>query len=610
MEELAGKFWHHVVTRRACNDYASSAVELADVLRPLTLYYRALGGSPAKQIAPADPRPVHGKRSLAQRIAGTHRKLMLSWQDEEGVYLPPTIACFPKRELNEALYFWLAALSSALPVVSHWVTDNLAASRVLLRRYPGLEAVYRKLVDAAATMRTSTYLVNIREFDGGGEIIELLRHPNEASPGVTVLNARPVPVPLWLYPPPARGLSVDARDDPDPDQTTGSNVVKLPDTRKQAIRVDDQRETDGLLVFQLESLFSWTEHVQLDRCEEENLDEDAASAASDLDIIALSRQRRAGGAKIKFDLDLPSSQNDELPVGDGIRLPEWDYRKQELVPDFCLLQPMLADESTPCALPGHLRDLAQRLIPQFSALQLTRRWNKRQPVGDDIDLDGWLDTVSEPVQSPERHACYKSRTAQERDLSCLLLADLSLSTDTPVSEDQRVIDVIRDTLLLFAEAMNHTRDRLAIYGFSSVRNKHVRYHLLKNFAERYSDDTRGRIMAVRPGYYTRLGAAIRQSCNVLNQQASAQRLLLIISDGKPNDIDKYEGRYGVEDTRQAIIEARQQGITPFCITVDIDANTYLPYLFGDSGFAVVRDATRLPLLLPQLYLQLTTTNRH
>jgi len=363
-------------------------------------------------------------------------------------------------------------------------------------------------------------------------------------------------------------------------------------------------------VFQLESLFSWTEHVQLDRCQEESLDDDIASAARDLDIITLSRQRRASGAKINFDLDLPAPQNDDLPVGDGIKLPEWDYKKQELVTDFCLLQPMLSDTSTPCALPGHLHRLAQRLIPRFSALQLTRRWNRRQAVGDDIDLDGWLDMVSEPVQSPERHTCYKSKTAQERDLSCLLLADLSLSTDTPVSDGQCVIDVIRDTLLLFAEAMNHTRDRLAIYGFSSVRNKHVRYHLLKNFSEPYTDETRGRIMAIRPGYYTRLGAAIRQSIDVLAQQGSAQRLLLITSDGKPNDIDKYEGRYGIEDTRHAVIEARQQGIVPFCITVDMDANTYLPYLFGDSGYTVVRDATRLPLLLPQLYLQLTTTNRH
>ena len=610
MEELAGRFWHHFVTRQTCSDHTAASVDLAGLLQPLTLYYRALGGSPARQIAPADPRRMNIERTLAQRIAGTHGKLMLSWQDEQGVYLPPTIACFPKRELNEALYFWLAALSSRLPVVKHWVADNLQASAVLLHRYPGLVTIYRKLVDATITMETSTYHVNISEFDCKPELIELLQNPEDSNPGLTIANDHPVPVPLWFYPPPTREASVGVDDDPDSDQTMTRKVFRLPNIRKKASRVDDRKETDGLLVFQLESLFSWTEHVQLDRCQEENLDEDITSAAKDLDIITLSRQRKASGAKINFDLDLPSPQNDDLPVGDGIKLPEWNYKKQELVSDFCLLQPMLSDTSTPCALPEHLQHLAQRLIPHFSALQLTRRWHKRQPVGDDIDLDGWLDSVCEPVQSPERHTCYKAKTAQARDLACLLLADLSLSTDTLVSDGQRVIEVIRDTLLLFSEAMNHTKDRLAIYGFSSVKNKHIRYHLLKNFPEPYSDDTRGRIMAVRPGYYTRLGAAIRQSCNVLNQQGSEQRLLLIISDGKPNDIDQYEGRYGIEDTRHAVIEARQQGIIPFCITIDSDANTYLPYLFGHNGYAVVQDASRLPLLLPQLYLQLTTTNHH
>ncbi len=610
MEELAGKFWHHFVTRQACSDHSAAGVNLAGLLQPLTLYYRALGGSPAKQIAAADPRRMDIERTLVQRIAGTHRKLMLSWQDERGVYLPPTIACFPERELNEALYFWLAALSSRLPVIKHWVTDNLQASASLLHRYPGLVAIYRKLVDATIHMKTSTCYVNIAEFDCELELIALLRNPQEGDPGLTIDNDRPVPVPLWLYPPPTRGIPVDVDDDPDSAQTKSSKIFRLPDTRKQAVRVDDQRETDGLLVFQLESLFSWTEHVQLDRCQEENVDEDITSAAKDLDIIALSRQRKASSAKINFDLDLPSPQNDDLPVGDGIKLPEWNYKKQQLVPDFCLLQPMLSDASTPCMLPEHLQHLAQRLIPQFSALQLTRRWHKRQPVGDDIDLDGWLDSVCEPVQRLEHQACYKAKTVQSRDLACLLLADLSLSTDTLVSNGQRIIDVIRDTLLLFAEAMHHTKDRLAIYGFSSVRNKNIRYHLLKNFTEPYSDATRGRIMAIRPGYYTRLGAAIRQSCNVLDQQASEQRLLLIISDGKPNDIDQYEGRYGIEDTRHAVIEARQQGIIPFCITIDSDANTYLPHLFGHNGYAVVKEASRLPLLLPQLYLQLTTTNHH
>ena len=169
-----------------------------------------------------------------------------------------------------------------------------------------------------------------------------------------------------------------------------------------------------------------------------------------------------------------------------------------------------------------------------------------------------------------------------------------------------MIDMIRETMVLFAEALSGSGDPFAIYGFSSIKNKQVRYQMLKNFNEPYGDEARGRILAVKPGFYTRMGAAIRQSTEVsLKMQKAQQRLMLILSDGKPNDIDRYEGRYGVEDTRRAIQEAKLAGLQPFCVTIDEEGNDYLPYLFGDQGYAVVNDVTRLPQILPKLYLNLT-----
>ncbi|HJU50210.1 MAG TPA: VWA domain-containing protein, partial [Pseudogulbenkiania sp.] len=114
-----------------------------------------------------------------------------------------------------------------------------------------------------------------------------------------------------------------------------------------------------------------------------------------------------------------------------------------------------------------------------------------------------------------------------------------------------------------------------------------------------------RILALRPGYYTRMGAAIRQSARILAQQPAQRRLLLIVSDGKPNDMDHYEGRYGIEDTRQAILEARRDGVTPFCVTIDREAGDYLPHLFGSRGYVVVQRAETLPQVLTTLYAQLT-----
>ena len=126
-----------------------------------------------------------------------------------------------------------------------------------------------------------------------------------------------------------------------------------------------------------------------------------------------------------------------------------------------------------------------------------------------------------------------------------------------------------------------------------------------DFNGRYNAAARGRILAIKPGFYTRMGAAIRQAANILYEQPASRRLLLIITDGKPNDLDLYDSRYGIEDTRMAVFEARRMGLTPFCVTIDREAGAYLPYLFGPAGFCVIRKPEELPRRLPLLYAQLT-----
>jgi nitric oxide reductase NorD protein len=186
-----------------------------------------------------------------------------------------------------------------------------------------------------------------------------------------------------------------------------------------------------------------------------------------------------------------------------------------------------------------------------------------------------------------------------------MLADLSLSTDAWVSDSARVIDVIRDSLYLFAEALSATGDRFSLYGFSSLKRDNVRFHVLKEFGEKYNASVRGRIAAIKPGYYTRMGAAIRHASQLLAKQQATQRILFVLTDGKPNDLDQYEGRYGIEDTRVALLEARQMGLRPFCVTIDEKAGSYLPHLFGIGGYVVIRKPSELPKQLPLLYAQLT-----
>mgnify|MGYP005808228045 FL=1 len=193
----------------------------------------------------------------------------------------------------------------------------------------------------------------------------------------------------------------------------------------------------------------------------------------------------------------------------------------------------------------------------------------------------------------------------QRDLACLILADISMSTDTFINNSQRVIDIARDGLQLLSEALQASRDPFAIFAFSSRRRDHVRFHHIKSFDEPFNDISRGRIQALEPGYYTRMGAAVRQATRLLQGRHEHQKILLLLTDGKPNDLDLYEGRYGVEDTRMAVQEAHKAGLTPFCVTIDDDANEYLPYVFGSNHFVVIKDPTQLPLQLPKLYMNLT-----
>lgn len=278
-----------------------------------------------------------------------------------------------------------------------------------------------------------------------------------------------------------------------------------------------------------------------------------------------------------------------------------------MVEDHCLLRPMLPRDAAPAPLPERLQPLARRLRRQFQALAPERRRRSGETAGPDIDLDRLIRFLAERRGGAafSEPALYQDWPPGERSLACLTLADLSLSTESWLGETGRVIDVIRDSLLLFAEALAASGDDFGLYGFSSLRRQEVRLQILKDFADRYDDDARGRILAIRPGYYTRMGAAIRQCTRILSERPAQRRLLLLISDGKPNDLDHYEGRYGIEDTRQAVLEARRAGLTPFCVTIDREAGDYLPHLFGRNGYALVRQAERLPQALTRLYASLT-----
>lgn len=607
-EELVGGVWHRFITRHTAADFPQHAVELKDIQRALSILFRAIGGQAGTRLEGTAPREMLVRRSLLQQIAGNCRQLSVAWCDEQSLRLPARLAAFPDRELNRELYRWLALLAAESSSMHHWGLDNQQWVGNLLARYPSLQPRYHRLVEAHLGLRPDPERLPAGEAELEQCLRRALLKPGSVKHFPASARA-PWPVSLWLYPP--QGLAdpqqVRGGEEQEPGSGQATDEQRL---RKQATRVEDHAGKSGLLLFRLENLFSWSEHLDLDRTGDDSDDLDAARVAEDLDELALSRQRMRKAGGIRLDLDLPSAEADDLPLGAGHLLPEWDYRKQQLIERHACVQMMLPRDAQPSVLSEHLQATAKRLRRQFAALRCEPQWRHHQTSGEEVDLQAWIDfSIQQRVGQAAEQGLFIDRRKRSRDLATLLLADLSMSTDAHLDNEHRVIDVIMDGLQLFAEAIEAAGDRFALYGFSSLRRHHVRMLQLKRFDERHDEHVRGRIQALKPGYYTRMGAAIRRAVELLEVRREKRKLLLLVTDGKPNDLDLYEGRYGVEDTRQAVLEARRKGLLVFCITIDREAGDYLPYMFGSHGYLLIRDPVQLPVRLPLLYRQLLHDHR-
>ncbi|NNJ73478.1 MAG: VWA domain-containing protein [Enterobacterales bacterium] len=609
LEEWVGEKWHQFITSHAENDYPEHSVNLEEVRTKASVLFRIFAGDPSYRVVGATDTDVRSRRTIAQRIAGTGKHIQYAQRVEETLKLPEMISFFPSRELNSDLYLWLIALSSVTTTEGNWITKNQQRTVKTLQRWPGLFEKYHALLGAHLLQRPEPDTLPVAEAAQERAIRSALLNP-EIPVELKYAKKPPQPVYLWLHPAPGFEEIALARKGQDPDNPETSDnrdENKQQSKRKKATRTEVPEGKSGLLSFRLESLWSWTEFSKLDRTATEEDDDDIVQTFEDMDTISVGNDGKTIASSIKADLDLPANQYDDIVLGEGIPVDEWDYKQRLMQPGHCRIIPMRSREMNPIELPTKLTRQSHQIRRQFEVVRPQRHWIKRQKDGSELDLENYINLIADRVNgsAAAEMPVYREYFNKTRDLSCLLLADLSLSTDAHVNDHERVIDVIKDSLFLFGEALAVTGDRFAIHGFSSRNRNHVRFYDIKRFDEKYDSDSRGYIEASRPGYYTRMGTAIRHASDLLEKEQSSQKLLLILTDGKPNDLDKYEGIYGIEDTRQAIIEAAKKGLQPFCITIDDKAGDYLPYLFGKNAYIHVKKIKDLPIKLPQLYLKLT-----
>jgi nitric oxide reductase NorD protein len=604
MEAWIGERWHRFITSAADRSFAAQGVTLGTVQVPVGLLFRAAGGAPGVRVVPAAEARIGGPRGWLQRLAGSGTRAALTRLDGETLALPPLIAVFDDAAMNRDLYLWLAALAAVHEPGQGWIAGNRIATTLALRRCPGLRSRWERMLEAHLAQRPAPCDLSAPAAGAEAAVQAALRgaESEKLDPAPTDV----APVWLWLEALPSvpqvgpRFASDDGR--------RGSRATPSA-TRRRARRLDHRPGRAPLLLpARAESLITWSEHVSADRGLDDEDDGNAAvAAADDMEHLAITREGTACAARVKFDLDLPSATADDLLFGPGEPLPEWDWKQQRLRPDHCSAVTLVARASAPFRPSRALGAMARRVRKRLEALRAGPRWQRGCADGDAIDLDAWVEDAVEfrSNPAPRDPAVFARRVRAERSLATLLLADLSLSTDAHVNDDARVIDVIRDALFVFGEALASTGDAFAILGFSSVRRTHVRIHHLKGFDEPWAAVTKARVGAIKPGYYTRMGAAVRLATKRLAERTERQRLLLILTDGKPNDIDVYEGRWGLEDTRHAVREARAAGLVPFCLSIDEEAHAYLPHLFGRRGWARVQRPAELPARLAAVYGRLT-----
>ncbi len=285
--------------------------------------------------------------------------------------------------------------------------------------------------------------------------------------------------------------------------------------------------------------------------------------------------------------------------------PEWDCGRKHYRKNWCVLR----EKDVRPGEAGYVAEvlaryggLVKHLRKTFEAMRDENRVEKRQVQGDEVDIDALVEALADARDGSEMSDRLFTRMHRsERNIAVMFMVDMSGSTKGWIN------DAEREALVLLAEALEVLGDRYAIYGFSGITRKRCEIFRVKSFDEPYTPAVKARIAGITPQEYTRMGVAIRHLSKLLIEVEARTKLLITLSDGKPDDyFDVYRGQYGIEDTRQSLIEARRAGIHPFCITIDREAKAYLPHMYGAANYIEIDDVKKLPLKAADIYRKLTT----
>lgn len=315
-----------------------------------------------------------------------------------------------------------------------------------------------------------------------------------------------------------------------------------------------------------------------------------------------------------------SPEQDLAPDEEAFEYDEWDRDLSDTRVGWCRVvekRTRRGDRSFVELTRTRYRGVISSIRHQFQLMKPENMMRVRGELdGDDYDLNALIDfVIDRRADGQQSERIYTKRLRRERDVAVSFLLDQSSSTARTIGRHplqpythpgRRIIEVEKEGLVLMSEALEAVGDPYSIYGFTSEGRRNVKFYVIKDFDELYADEVERRIGGINYQNNTRLGAAIRHAAAKLRRQEARTRLLIVLSDGRPYDHDYGDARYAREDTREALRQARIEGITPFCITIDRDSEVELRDLYGEVGYTIIDDVLSLPERMPAIYRRLTT----
>ena len=317
-----------------------------------------------------------------------------------------------------------------------------------------------------------------------------------------------------------------------------------------------------------------------------------------------------GDEEEQFEEERRSTDQEETDRLPPRHYHEWDYKTKTYRPDWVSLYEHLhpgGDAALIDKLLAKHQALAKQMKQMLDLLKPQNYVRERyQEEGSELDLDvairSLIDFKGGAQPDPRINMSHRH---DGRDIAVMLLLDLSQSlNEKPEGTSQTILELSQEAVSLLAWAVEHLGDDLAIAGFNSDTRHEVRYQHIKGYTEHWTDTVKGRLAAMQAAYSTRMGAAMRHAAHYLKARQVDKKLLLILTDGEPHDIDETDPRALIEDAHKAVQELDRIGIYTFCVNLDPQADAYVSDIFGNQ-YTVIDRVEKLPQKLPELFLTLT-----